>query len=111
MAQIKWYQGLAIVGNVVVGRVYQIPSTGEIPHGSIRPASPWRALGMRTRWDEVDLGEHKSREEAVLAIREWSKPEPEPQKAEAGLMKVPCSVHYRFRKDCIECIKLNVEND
>jgi hypothetical protein len=61
--RIRWAFGdLAIVGNVIVGRIFQLPGGSD---------SPWQACGMMNEWDDTDLGQHKSFVLAKVAVVQW----------------------------------------
>jgi len=68
----RWYLDLGFVGLRLVGKVWQSPPVDDIPKGSIRPASPWVAVGMAVTWADVDLGKtHPTRSEAMQAVANW----------------------------------------
>ena len=95
---IRWFMGLAIVRNTVVGRVHQAP-------GGI--SEPWQAYGMLEDWQDTNLGNfHTSKEAAMGAIVEWHE---DNRLKQEQRVKILCPVHARFRPGCVMCEAVNVE--
>lgn len=93
----RWFLGLCIVKNRVVGRIHQLPAGPDpIARGSVQKQAPWKAHGMRDDWDDTDLGTFDARGEAGQAIQDWFK-------HWEGRAKAPCNVHERYRSDCVSC--------
>lgn len=92
----RWFLGLCIVKNRVVGRIYQLPAgPDQIARGSVQKQAPWQATGMVDDWEDTDLGSmHHSREEAARTIEGWYM---------AKVKSAPCAAHSQYRKDCIPC--------
>ena len=70
---IRWYLGLGIVKNRLIGKVDQLSAETDIK-GGVRPSAPWQAWGMLNDWCDTNLGnDHKSQEAARKAVMDWYK--------------------------------------
>lgn len=58
---LKWSQGLALIGNTVVGTVE------EVRHDE------WQAYGCLEDWQDIDLGAWRSESKARTVVRDWVK--------------------------------------
>lgn len=104
---LRWFMGLGIDRNLIVGRVGQLPA-GESVKGGVKQESPWQAWGMASDWMDTDLGQHPSRGEAVGKVENWYQ-ERLKERLRSKRMLVPCSVHSQYRKGCVSCEALNVQ--
>jgi hypothetical protein len=96
--EIKWRLDIAIVKNVIIGRINQLPAPDDAGKGSIRKQAPWQAYGMVNDWEDTDLGnEHASWRDAQKAVEDWYS---------RRTMK-PCPAHHTYRSGCVSCEAAN----
>jgi hypothetical protein len=103
---IRWYLDLALVKNVCIGRVHQLPAGPDpVAKGSVQRQASWEAIGMLNDWCDTPLGDfHESKEAAQAAIVEWY--EDRRLKMDQQIKKA-CSAHFSYRPGCVMCKAVN----